>query len=203
MSDERLREAYQRGLPEGNDRPALDDLSAERLRKLVDREGTEAERLHTIDGLLSSAEGRRELEITWAAARAARPVGRRLWWGIAAAAAVIIAVPTVYLATREPEVLLRGDESPIALVAPIGDQPVNVAERFVWRALVNADRYTIVVVDAIGNEVFAGDTRDTVLSLPDTVTLRTGATYLWWVQARTRTGETVTAVTQRVRVIDR
>jgi hypothetical protein len=41
------------------------------------------------------------------------------------------------------------------------------------------------------------------VSLPDTVTLRTGATYLWWVQARTRTGETVTAVTQRVRVIDR
>lgn len=203
MNDEQLREAYERGLPSGENRPALDDLAAERLRKLVEREGSDEERLHTVDALLATAEGRRDLEIVWAASRASRPVRRAMWWRVAAAALVVATIPSVYLATRNRAAVERGDESPITLVAPIGVQDATIASRFVWRSVQDADRYTLVVVDSAGNEVFAGETRDTVLLLPRDVALQAGASYLWWVQARTRLGASVTAVTQRVRIADR
>ena len=45
MNDEKLRDAYERGLPRSDGSPALDDVSAERLRRLVEGEGSESERL--------------------------------------------------------------------------------------------------------------------------------------------------------------
>ena len=91
MNDEKLRDAYERGLPRSDGSPALDDVSAERLRRLVEGEGSESERLRTLDVALSSAEGRRELEIAWAAARAARPP-HRSWQRFTLAASVLIVV---------------------------------------------------------------------------------------------------------------
>ena len=89
MNDERLRDAYERGLPAHDGSSSLDDVSAERLRRLVEAKGNESERLRTLDVALSTAEGRRELEIAWAAARAARPP-RRSWQRYAVAAGLII-----------------------------------------------------------------------------------------------------------------
>ena len=89
MNDEQLRDAFERGLPRSDGSPTLDDVSAERLRRLVEGEGSESERLRTLDVALSSAEGRRELEIAWAAARAARPP-RRSWQRFTLAASVLI-----------------------------------------------------------------------------------------------------------------
>lgn len=203
INDEKLREAYERGLPQGDDRPPLDDLAGERLRRLVEREGSDAERLHTVDALLSSADGRRELEIAWAAERAARPRSRgALLWRIAAGVLVMVGIPgLLVLTTRDDQPsAARGDASPVVLVAPLGTSGAQRAGHFLWRAVATADRYTLVVVDANGNEVFARETGDTAVTLPDSVSLRTGNTYLWWVQAHTRMGESLTAVTQRVRI---
>ena len=47
-------------------------------------------------------------------------------------------------------------------------------------------------------EMYAGETRDTALTLPDSVHLTAGQAYLWWVQARLNDQSTVTAVTQRL-----
>jgi hypothetical protein len=201
MNDERLRDAYERGLPPSDGSPALDDVSAERLRRLVEGEGPESERLRTLDVALSSAEGRRELEIAWAAARAARPP-RRSWQRFTLAASVLLVVglgaSTLWLWQRNPSTrtVLRGSDSPVTLVAPVGE--VRSATRFLWRAVGNADRYQIVVVDTTGAEMYAGETRDTALTLPDSVRLMPGQAYLWWVQARLNDQSTVTAVTQRL-----
>ncbi len=197
MSDERLREAYQRGLASGADRPALDDLAAERLRRLVEREGGIDDRLHTLDTLLSTTEGRRDLEIVWAAARAARPrPAVRRGWVAAASVLLAVSVAGTMLWQRSPVDVRRGDDSPITLVAPVG--AADATSRFVWRALPNAERYVLVVVDSAGNEVFATETRDTAVSVPDSVRFAAGRPYLWWVQATTNVGASVTAVTQRV-----
>lgn len=203
MNDEKLREAYERGLPPSDGSPALDDVSAERLRRLVEGEGSESERLRTLDVALSSAEGRRELEIAWAAARAARPP-RRSWQRFTLAASVLIVVglgaSTLWLWQRHPSTrtVLRGSDSPVTLVAPVGEVGSDRATRFLWRAVGNADRYQIVVVDTTGTEMYAGETRDTALTLPDSVRLMPGRAYLWWVQARLNDQSTVTAVTQRL-----
>lgn len=205
MNDERLRDAYERGLPRSDGSPSLDDVSAERLRRLVEQEGSESERLRTLDVALSTAEGRRELEIAWAASRAARPP-RRSWrrYAVAASILVVAGAATLFVTRRDTTVdTLRGRESPLTLVAPLGEVRVEGAKKFLWRAVGNADRYQLVVVDTAGTELYAAETRDTAMSLPDSVKLVPGHAYLWWVQARLTDQSTVTAVTQRLVVAPR
>jgi hypothetical protein len=201
MNDEQLREAYERGLPRTDGASSLDDVSAERLRKLVEGEGAENERLRTLDVALSTAEGRRELEIAWAAAKAAQPP-RRSWqrYAVAASFLIVAAASTVWWRQRDVPAgsVLRGSESPVTLVAPIGEVRSERATRFLWRAVGHAERYQIVVVDTTGTEMYAGETRDTAVTLPDSVRLLPGRAYLWWVQARLSDQSTVTAVTQRL-----
>ena len=205
MNDEQFRQAYEQGLAPGYDRPVLDDVAAERLRRLVEREGSDEERLHTLDQQLSTAEGRRELEIVWAAARAARPRSRlRAVWLAAASALLVVGATGTWLATREAQAPVeRGDSSPITLVAPLGTLDDHDASRFIWRTVPDAEHYTLVVVDTSGREVFAAETRDTAVTLPDTVHLKAGGAYLWWVQAKTRYGASITAVTERLTITER
>lgn len=205
MNDERIREAYERGLPKRDNSGPLDDVSAERLRKLVEREGSETERLRTLDLALASAAGRDELDIAWSAARAARPP-RRHWVTYGAAAALVLVAGSVMLNSRltvdsrtpiESASTTRGVESPITLVGPVGRVAAGNAAHFTWRRVDQAERYTVVVVDTTGTEIFATETRDSSLTLPDSVRLVAGREYLWWVQARLADQSTVTAVTQR------
>lgn len=206
MNDERLRDAYERGLPAHDGSSSLDDVSAERLRKLVEAEGSESERLRTLDVALSTAEGRRELEIAWAAARAARPP-RRSWQRFAVAASLIVVAGSsgIWMRQRaaDDSQVMRGTESPVTLIAPLGEVRESRATRFVWRPVGKAEHYLVVVVDTTGTELFASETRDTALVLPDSVRLAPGRAYLWWVQARLADQSTVTAVTQRLVVSPR
>ena len=206
MNDERLREAYERGLPASDESPTLDDVQAERLRRLVEREGSEGERLRTLDMMLSTAEGRSELEIAWAAARAARP-RHRSWRRFAVAASLVLVAGTsaLWIARRRAGDVeaLRGADSPITLLAPVGVVAPPRAMRFAWRPIARAERYQLVVVDTTGAELYATETRDTALALPDSVRLAPGRTYLWWVQATLADHSTVTAVTQRLVVAPR
>ena len=168
----------------------------------MEREGSEEDRLHTLDSLLSTAEGRRELDIVWAAAKAARPRrSSRLRWLAAASMLLAVGVTGTLWLGRPADDVLRGAASPITLVSPVGDGAS--ASRFVWRALPDADHYLLVVVDSAGNDVFAAETRDTSVAMPDSVHLEAGRQYLWWVQATTRAGASVTAVTQRVTIGER
>lgn len=205
MNDEQLRDAYERGLPPNDGASSLDDVTAERLRRLVEREGSESERLRTLDVALSTAEGRRELEIAWAAARAARP-RRRSWQRFAIAASLVAVAGTSavwWQRDRGITQALRGSESPVTLLAPLGEVREDRATKFVWHAVGKAERYLVVVVDTTGTELFATETRDTALVLPDSVRLAPGRAYLWWVQARLTDQSTVTAVTQRLVVAPR
>lgn len=201
MNDEQLRDAYARALPDGGNRPPLDDVTAERLRRLVDREGSDEERLHTVESLLATAEGQRELAIVWGAARAARPRTRQVrWWGVAATLLMAAGVAGTAWMVRDDGDRTRDADSPITLLAPMGRSEAARARRFAWRPLPGADHYRLVVVDTTGLDVFARATRDTALTLPDSVRLEAGRAYLWWVQAVMPDGAAVTAVTQRVEV---
>src|SRR6185503_15162425 len=140
MNDEQLRDAYERGLPVHDGSSSLDDVSAERLRKLVEAEGNESERLRTLDVALSTAEGRRELEIAWAAARASRPQ-RRSWQRYVMAAGLIVVAGSsaLFLRDRNLPEATRGLESPVTLVAPIGEVGEARTSRFVWRPVGKAE----------------------------------------------------------------
>jgi hypothetical protein len=117
---------------------------------------------------------------------------------MAAALIVVAGSSALWVRDRRTPEAMRGLDSPVTLVAPLGEVGEGRVSRFVWRPVGKAERYLVVVVDTTGAELFAGETKDTALALPDSVRLTAGRAYLWWVQARLTDQSTVTAVTQRV-----
>jgi hypothetical protein len=211
VNEHEMRDAYEAALRKGEQRHASVDLPVDRIGALVGREGSEAERLRALDVLMSSAEGRREFEVAWAAARAGKEHEQRMARArssrtrlFAAAALLIISAGTgtVWMSRRTaatgPEAQ-RGSESPLPLVTPRYGEVPQQSAHFVWRGVATAREYTLVVVDSTGAEVFARETRDTSVTLPDSIRLRAGAQYLWWVQAAMPDGSTLSAVTARIR----
>lgn len=211
MNDHEMRDAYEAALRKTERTKHDSQLPPERLEALVNQSGSEDDRLRSLDVLMSTAEGRREFEVAWAAARAAREQthsGRQRFTRpayLAAAAVLLVSVisGTVLLRKREPlatSEAMRGTESPLPLVSPRTGPVSREALRFVWRGVQEARNYTLVLVDSSGAEVFARTTRDTSTLLPDSVSLTAGSQYLWWVQATLADGSTLSAVTERIRV---
>jgi hypothetical protein len=207
VNEHSLRDAYDQALRSRDTVEQSASLPLDRLESLVSREGTEAERLRTLDVAMSSAEGRREFEVAWAAARAARVPKQRFsvprW--TAAAAAVVLSVSLGVLWQGRPPVAavtetLRGAASPIELISPRGNQVRASGTRFAWHRVSTAGEYTVVIVDRAGNEVFATNTADTLVQLPDSIVLQPDTEYLWWVQAQMSDGSQLSAVTETIRV---
>ena len=225
MNDASLRDAYERALQaraSGDAAAAPRDVPLERVEALIEGTGSDSERLRTLDALLASSEGRRELDVLWAASRAASPreaarhndsrayrSGR--WRQYAVAATLVCAAglsgvwwrtssmqPDAPAATSET---LRGDDNAVQLIAPRkGTLIPATGTQFVWRSVARADRYMVVLVDRTGREAFSMNTTDTTLTLPDTARLTPGTEYLWWVQAAMPDGSTVSATTQSITV---
>lgn len=202
-----MRDAYDQALRARDTADQSAELPLDRLESLVTREGSEAERLRALDVAMSSAEGRREFEMAWAAARAAREPKKQFsvprW--TAAAAALVFAVSLGVLWQSQTQIAsvtetMRGTASPIELVSPRGDQVTASGARFAWHRVKAAREYTLVIVDRAGNEVFASSTTDTMVQLPDSVVLRANSEYLWWVQAQLTDGSQLSAVTETITV---
>jgi hypothetical protein len=67
-------------------------------------------------------------------------------------------------------------------VAPVGTVANAVALR--WTAVAGANRYRITLFDAAGRVLYETRATDTVVALPDSITLMPGRPYLWIVEAR-------------------
>ncbi len=209
-NDHDMRDAYQRSLTKrdtGADAAQEPALPLDRLDALAHGTGTESERLRTLDLAMSSAQGRREFEIAWAAARAAAPKKSRAystrWMGIAAALLVSTGGAAYWTSQQRSSLrdeAMRGTESPVQLVEPRGGIAALPGTRFTWRAVQSARSYTIVLVDRRGKELFASSTGDTTITLPKAVALEAGESYLWWVQAELADGSTLSAVTESITV---
>jgi hypothetical protein len=210
MKEHEMRDAYESALQRGDVAQPV-DLPLDRLEALVAGDGSEADRLRSIDVLMSSAEGRREFEVAWAASRAAREhvANKRVrvasWrnLSLASAAVLLIAATTLWLTNRkrgEGDELMRGQESPIRLLSPGSEIESARNVQFAWQPVKQAKDYVLIVVDTAGGDVYARNTTDTTVSLPDSVRLNPGSEYLWWVQAIMPDGSTLTAVTERFRV---
>ena len=80
-------------------------------------------------------------------------------------------------------------ESPTELrVAPVPLSPVGSTGplgSFVWNHVLGADRYRVILYNAEGTVLWRGVTSDSLISPPDSLSLRPGQTYLWRVEART------------------
>jgi hypothetical protein len=68
-------------------------------------------------------------------------------------------------------------------LSPAGD--VIAARSLQWTAVSGADRYRVTLFDVTGNVLLERELADTVLALPDSVTIVPQTSYLWKVEART------------------
>ena len=113
---------------------------------------------------------------------------RRRWLrlGLPAAAAAILLAVALPRWVEDMRGGHRGPPIPGANaphpVAPVGTVADAAALR--WTAVAGANRYRVTVFDASGRVLYEMRVADTVVTVPDSVTLAPGKPYLWMVEAR-------------------
>jgi len=153
----------------------------------IDRRLSAADRERAEAHLAGCAECRQELRDVRSILRhAARP--RRLLVGASLLAAAASLLLLVRPAVVDP---LRGGGTPSALTAygPTGDAAL-ASLRFVWGAAPGAAAYRLTVSGADGVPVWSGSVPDTVMALPDSVSLRMDQPYFWIADALLGDGST-------------
>ncbi len=153
----------------------------------VDRRLYGADRERVEAHLADCAECRKELRDVRSILRhAARPRRLLVGAGLLAAAASLLLI--LRPAVVDP---VRGGGTPSALTAygPTGDAAL-ASLRFVWGAAPGAAAYRLTVSGADGVPVWSGSVPDTVMALPDSVSLRVDQGYVWIADALMNDGST-------------
>lgn len=71
---------------------------------------------------------------------------------------------------------------------------------FAWHRATNAPLYRVTLSDASGAAVWTGDTADSTITLPASVTMEKGRNYFWFVDALGADGTAITTGTNRFTV---
>jgi hypothetical protein len=193
LSDEsRLRELYSASVEEQEVVDRANCVDPEAILALVLGEVPEADRMATLDHVMSCPACHRDYEYLSAVEEAGdkteRIAGRRApsWrraLPLAAAASLVLAIGGLMLRGRGDEGVERGGAGGILLIAP-GDQEVSAAGplHFAWKPVPGAGRYVIEVQGPGGEAVFSDSTADTTATLDRPDALTPGSTYTWSVR---------------------
>lgn len=194
MNDERLRRAYAELVARDTRTDRVECPPPESLLALVERHGSEDERLRILDHVMGCGLCRPELELLRAAGAAHPPEGggsgerrpllfRFRHTAMAAGIALALIGGAMLLMPGEPEqpVFRQGSTTPEALVEPSGSLPERPT-RLLWRSVDDAVRYRVEILDEGGAPLFETSTTDTALALPAEPELGVGA-YMWRVEA--------------------
>ncbi len=199
MNEDRLRNAYGAALGRGMAGGGPRHVSPEAISALARREGSEPERLATLDHVMSCRECRaefdllRSIEQAGAQSGATRSTARRTWFVPAALAATVllaVGVGRMVTSSREHD-LTRGTETgAFTLLRPGAEASAGDSLTFVWSAAPAARGYTLEVLDAAGEVVASAETTDTTATPGAAAALPPG-NYQWWVRATTMDARTL------------
>ena len=197
MNEDRLREAYTAALDDGKV-SAGGHVSPDAIAALARREGSETERLATLDHVMSCRECRAELDLLRAVEQAGTQSGatsraRRSWYVPAAIAATLLLAVGVGRMMTKPgsdDVTRGGEAGALSLIDPATHAVAGSALTFVWRPVPGARGYALEVLDAGGTVVVAAETSDTAVSPALAAGLAPG-NYNWWVRATTSDARTL------------
>lgn len=172
--------------------------SPEAILAVVTREGSEEERLATLEHVMACAECHREYQWLTAVNEAgieaegsAGAAPRRSWWRgapMAMAASLLVAIGAGVVLSgvlRSGDDRERGASGDIALVGPRERVSSAGPITFVWHAVPGASRYVLEVQRVDGSVAIADTTADTSATVSDTVRLRADSAYRWWVREAT------------------
>jgi hypothetical protein len=193
-SDQQLQDAY-RDLLRQRPRDRAACPAPEAVVALIEQRGSDADRLATLDHVMSCAGCKADFDLMRTVAGRKAGPGRRGRWPLAAAAVVALSVSgsLVFMELRARSAgqdIERGGADEVELVSPRG----NTATRpvtFTWRKATGPARYSLEVFNPAGDAVYGVDVTDTSVVLPATVLLQVGTTYHWWVLIRTADGSEV------------
>jgi hypothetical protein len=190
---ERLQRLYARRVAE---RPAPSAcVSPEQILAVIQREGTEAERMTTLEHVMSCSACHREYRWLTAVDQAgieadAGARRRNPWWQgrpmvlAASLLAVVAAGLLVQSRIRTGTEPVRGENGDIALVSP-ATAPATDDLTFVWRPAAGASGYVLEVQRPDGSIAFSDTTRDTVLTFGAAGQVLPDQEYRWWVRELT------------------
>lgn len=208
MTIDRLRALYALILARAARPRAVARLSVERILALVERRGSDTDRLRTLDTVMSDREYVVEFEILQSAISAGRTMRRRLHWSLGslgmAAAMFLLSVGITVVAknwSTRPDALRGANGAVVQLIAP-AERVGSRAIQFSWKPVRGARDYEIEVLDADGLSTFVSTVQGTSVLLPASVRLLPGTEYRWWVVARRVDGTRIGAIPRRLRVDD-
>jgi hypothetical protein len=187
-----------------DDHPSSEDFAAY-LSGTLDPEARDRFEAHLAD----CKRCRRELVLARRHLRSRRTARRVAWVAPIAAAAVvgIVLVTSRPSSVKEERTRARPTMSAgnagrsIHVVSPrdsatIAEGPLS----FVWNRAANGALYRVTVTDLLGRVIWSGETRDTSVVAPSNAALAQAGDVLWYVDAVTGEGATVTSGLQRLKI---
>ena len=207
-SDGELRRTYEALLRQSRRPAAAQRVSPERILALVERRGSEAERLATLDAVMSDSESAHEFEMLRSLAiarQSGQPSGWRSarGWLAIAASLLIIAIPAGRLVMHVPDGgATRSALQGAVLVTPAEDASAADSRTFVWHPLPGAQSYRMELLTAAGSPVFTTRTTDTTVTLPRDVAIAANVEHRWWVSTEMSDGTQRASVFRRLFVRD-
>jgi hypothetical protein len=159
--------------------------SVESLEALVNRTGAEADRLNTLDHVMSCPACRHDFDLMMAAAEAARasaPPRSRVPLAIAAGLLLVAAGTALWTLNRDHGDTVRGGPTAVTLLRPTDGVSVLNNVSLVWQGVAGAFQYHVEILHEDGRLRFQETTTDTVLVVPPAELIE-GQSYVWWVRA--------------------
>lgn len=203
MNDAQLREWYTEGLEARAGAGRTECPKPAEMQAVLERRGSEEERLARLDHVMACPECLREFELLRTIHSASpRPrYGARVL-ALAASVALLASAAVLWRATSlttsgAPDTL-RGQAVSL-LLQPVDGALLELPATFAWQAVEGARRYRFEFIDEGGDVVITRQTTDTTLAVAMDSTLVAGATYRWWIIADLAGGRQLRAVPWRVR----
>ncbi len=184
-----------------NEQPLNSHVDAGQMTRYLERTLTSEERSSIEEHLAECATCKGELIALTRIRRSGR--WRRVAYVAAplAAAAVVALVIANPFTGRPEDALLRGPGGEgtrqITALSPADGDTVSLTSlTFVWEPVEPDVRYRLTLSTDEGAKVWTATATDTTMSLPNSVTLNRGASYLWYVDALLMDGTSATTGTK-------
>src|SRR5262249_43781419 len=212
VTDEALREAYQRALDarRGSGREACTSRKA--MLTVLRRGGAEEQRLEVLDHVMGCGACRSEFELLRSIEEAgagtterARPallrIPQRLVVPLALAASLILVVMVGQrLRTAEGTDVERGTTDGVTLLAPPLEIAAGTPPTSAWKPGAGAQSSQLEVLDEKASVVGGPQTSQASVPLSDPLLLVPGKTYRWWVRTATASGNQRASAVRSLRI---
>jgi hypothetical protein len=109
--------------------------------------------------------------------------GRIAIVSLTAAAAVMALIIAPRFATLRNEPVMRDPAGSVGIRAYDAKIAGALSTVFAWSGVSTADHYELTLTDAEGFRIWSGETRDTTIALPSSVSLIKGKGYVWYADA--------------------